>query len=85
MPEVAAVEPAVGVDGAGRPARGVLPDHARPLIWTRPMVPGGHGVARGPACLTTRTSAPAGRPAEPALRGPSSGLTVIMLAASVIP
>ena len=56
-----------------------------PLIWTRPMVPGGHGVARGPACLTTRTSAPAGRPAEPALRGPSSGLTVIMLAASVIP
>ena len=34
---------------------------------------------------TTRTSEPAGRPAEPGLRGPSSGLAVIMLAASVIP
>jgi len=56
-----------------------------PLICTRPMVPAGHGWSRSPSRLTTRTSVPAGRPAEPALRGPSSGLAVIMLAASVMP
>ena len=58
----------------------------RPRICTRPTVRAGQGTYRGPAASwATRTSVQAGRPAEPGLRGPSSGLAVIMLAASVMP
>jgi hypothetical protein len=57
----------------------------RPRICTRPTVRAGPGTYGPPASWATRTSVPAGRPTEPALRGPSSGLAVIMLAASVIP
>ena len=66
----------------GRPPEAYAVITPAPLISTRPMSP---AAAAPPPGRSMRTSEPAGLPADPGLRGPSSGLAVIMLAASVMP
>jgi hypothetical protein len=85
MAHVAGVEPALRFDGTGRAVVRVLPDDTAAPDLHPAYREGLAGHVPPAASSATRDLSAGGQATEPASRGPSSGLAVIMLAASVIP